>query len=291
LLHLNQGSAVAIEFRRKGYDVYALIRTPEKGKKLIENEVKVIIGDVHKLETYEEIALKADIIINTSGNTGEHDKQFAKNVDALLKKSNEAGNKKKLVIFTSGGLVYQPNANSGITEESPLSTIPHFQDRISVEKHIIGLKEAHGVVIRPPFVYGGAGGHFSIWFKQAEEGKLVVYGNGKNIIANIHVEDLAEAFVRVVETDISLVTGQIFHVADDIVRSQLEIATAFGKAAGYNKEVTYEPYPNPVYDITLYYDSSKAKRVLGWKPFRPDIIKEAEVLYLAWKTGNYPSIF
>ena len=39
-------------------------------------------------------------------------------------------------------------------------------------------------MIRPPFVYGGENGHFTTFFKQAEEGKVVVQGDdGSHVVA------------------------------------------------------------------------------------------------------------
>eukprot|EP01112_Ceratiomyxa_fruticulosa_P000281 TRINITY_DN1026_c0_g1_i1.p1 TRINITY_DN1026_c0_g1~~TRINITY_DN1026_c0_g1_i1.p1 ORF type:complete len:143 (+),score=33.28 TRINITY_DN1026_c0_g1_i1:1085-1513(+) len=141
-------------------------------------------------------------------------------------------------------------------------------------------------------VYGSDTLRYTTYFEQAEKGKVVVQGNGSNILANVHVDDVADAYVRIVEADPHVVTGQIFLLAEDRKASVLEVAQAFALAAGFKGKIeTGQPWFIPIFDTNLLVDSSKAKRVLGWNPSRKDITVEAPILYKSWKASGLPATF
>lgn len=291
------GNALAFELRRRGYEVYVLARSAEKAKKLVLGEVKPVLGDVLKLDTYESIIQKADVIVHTATITdfaadGSFDVTSFNNFKNVIEKSNAAGNPKKRFIFTSGGLVYDPS-NPVLTEDSPTSKvpIPLLQSRIKMEQDVIAYADAVSTVIRPPFVYGGENGHYTTYFKQADDGNVKIEGDGSNFLPNVHINDIVQGYIKVIEADPKVVGGQIFHFSEDAQSTFLDIATAFAKAAGYKGKFEFGPFTFPLFDAKIAYDNTKAKTHLGWKTSRTRITDEAEVLYASWKAGGYPALF
>eukprot|EP01112_Ceratiomyxa_fruticulosa_P001297 TRINITY_DN1134_c0_g1_i1.p1 TRINITY_DN1134_c0_g1~~TRINITY_DN1134_c0_g1_i1.p1 ORF type:complete len:222 (-),score=47.76 TRINITY_DN1134_c0_g1_i1:148-813(-) len=209
---------------------------------------------------------------------------FAADVYKILASEiKKAGGNKKKLILAGGVLAYEPSADP-ITEESPLVSHALFPSRNQVKKDLFANEDVYGTLVAPSSVYGGEGGNYSKFFVQAEQGKVIVFGTGNMILSNVHVEDVAQAYALIAEAEPHLVDGQTFNVGEDKKRTYLEVAQAFALAAGYKGQIeTGAPFPFILSDTTRYFDCSKAKRVLGWKPSRTDIVLEAPALYQSWK--------
>ena len=119
-------------------------------------------------------------------------------------------------------------------------------------------------------MYGRSGGLTGTWFQEAQDGELQVYGDGANHWATVHVEDLADAYVRAAERGVG---GDVFLLADGS-RAQVRdmVATAV-QAAGGRARVTYVP-PSEAPEAMRQFaeslawdqaaDASRARRLLGW---------------------------
>jgi len=282
------GEYVSVDFRRRGHEVYGLVRSEEKAKTLLLNEVIPVIGDVSKPETYEQVVKIADVIVYAAQDWSqgtELDRTAFNNVTNIAK---TVSGPKKLFIFTSGGRVYA-SSDKEISEESPLDKIPVFDTRLAVEQELLHSKVFDGVVFRPPFVLGGARClHWTLFYKQALENKTVkVPGDGKNIIAHIHVSDLAEAYAKTIEADRKNVAGQVFVVSEEKGYTQAEVAAIFAEGAGVSnvKVETGLAWPNPIYEINGTFNSSKAKKLLGWAP-KHNLKQDAKVMYNTFKASG-----
>jgi len=284
------GQEVALELRRRGHEVWGLVRDPAKAQALRIGEVQVVKGDADQKASYEELVKKVDVIINAAQDLSRGtalDQTIFDNVTAALE---NAGGEKKLFISTSGGLVYE-NSTEPLTEDSPLSKLPFVQARVKVEQEVTSSKVVHGVVVRPPMIIGGRQGRWSVYFEQAEkEGKLSIYGTGENIIAFVHIQDLAEGYARIVEAKRDTVSGQFFHFAHPGRITLKEVALLFAEGAGVSnpKVETGLPWKLAFYDVNIWFDSSKAKRVLGWTPTHI-LPRDGKVLYESWKAQGIPA--
>lgn len=294
------GEAVGVELRRRGHQVYGLVRDAAKAINLTKNEVKVIVGSVDKLETFADVVKQVDVIINTASDYSKPDFETVAQANIIAAIKNAAGKKKKF-IFTSGGFVYLPSREL-VTEDSPTVT-PEWIDarvaespilallkgRVVAEQEVVKSKEWDGVVVRGPMIYGRERGHFTNFFEQAEQGKKVtVFGNGENVYSCVHIDDFAEAYARIVEAEASVVSGQIFHFAEPDPKNQRELALIFASGAGRKEvEIEYKPWFMPAFDSNWLMDCSKAKRLLGWTP-RHNVTRDTQVLFEAWKAYGIP---
>jgi len=285
------GYATAAALRKRGHHVTGLARSAEKGKALVEAEVDLVIGDTLKLETYPAALREADVIISTSYDMSNpnFDEIALNNILEALKGTK--GNRKRLVNL-SGCMVYNEDRSGLVTEESPYNPNFILPGRIATDERVLALKDIDGVVVRPAVVYGGTTGAYYKYFQAAEEGKLAVFGDGKNSISNLHIDDVASALVLVVEAEASKVASQVFNLGSDVSPTLLEIAQAFGAAASFTGKIeTGATAPFAMMTSQIVLDCSKAKKVLGWKLSRPNVIQEAPRLYRAWKSAKFPGTF
>ena len=78
-----------------------------------------------------------------------------------------------------------------------------------------------------------------MWFQGALKDKSVkVIGDGNNHLPPIHVEDLADSYLRAAESGLG---GELFLLADASTATAKQMATAAAKAAGYHGEVQLWP--------------------------------------------------
>ena len=71
--------------------------------------------------------------------------------------------------------------------------------RPAIEQMVIESKFINGIIIRPGAVYGKGGSLTALWFEAATKGEL--YGIGSRDVRwfLVHVDDLADSYVRAVE--------------------------------------------------------------------------------------------
>lgn len=281
------GEAVAIALRTRGHEVYGLVRSEEKGKNLLINEVNVVVGDISKPETYKEVASKCGVLIHTAfdfTNFGPTD-EIATN--ALM---DAAKHGKKLFIYTSGILVCPPSdTKDGLKvwdEDEPTDPNVHpiLKGRTVLEQRVINNRDIHGVVIRPSFVYGKKGTYPGAHFKQALEGKVVLKAKPSLIHSQVHIDDTANAYVKVVEASPNVVGGHIFNIGDDSRTTDLQIVTAAARATGFKGEIEIDE--KSAFDFinkSVLVSSRKATRILGWTPLHLGGIDDIDTIYRSWK--------
>src|SRR5207249_4802850 len=117
----------------------------------------------------------------------------------------------------------------------------------------------------------------------------LVVGDGRNRVPMVHIDDLADAYVRIAESGLA---GEIFNVNDRSRFTLLEMATAAARAAGYQGDVRPTPLPEArktlgdfadALALSQHIDAGKAVRLLGWQPTHVGFLDEADVCYWAWK--------
>src|SRR6266436_9156975 len=280
------GFAVAAALRRGGYRVWGLARSEAKARRLTRHEIEPVIGDLADPKTYLEGPSDCALLVHTAFDYAADG--VAKNktaIDTLLD-AGRRGAQPKTLIFTSGAWVYGDTGDRMVDETRPLNPIKLVAWRPAHEQLVLRAGGVRGLVIRPGCVYGGAGGLTAPWF--AKPGEAVV-GDGRQRWTMVHVDDLADAYVRAAESGLA---GEIFNVTDRSRFTVLELATAAARAAGYTGEIRPLPLAEArktmgdfadALAINQHVDSGKAVRLLGWQPRHGGFLDEVAVLYEAWK--------
>jgi UDP-glucose 4-epimerase len=101
------------------------------------------------------------------------------------------------------------------------------------------------------------------WMKRIAEGKSpLIFGDGKQTMDFVYVEDIARANIAAAETDI---TDDVFNVASGTETSLSDLAAALLRVMGsavpleYGPERKVNPVPRRLADV------SRAKRLLGFE--------------------------
>lgn len=295
------GEAVSLELKRRGHQVFGLVRDIAKAQKLVGGEVQVVVGDITKPETYENIVKQVDVIVNAVFDMANTELEIL-SIKFLSSAVEKSGGRKR-ILFGSGAMVYEPSSEA-ITEESPTLSEEYLekqgndglykllQNRIKFEKQVLQSKIWDAVILRGSMVYGRERGHFTTFFQQAEEkGKVAIFGDGKQYFGVVHIDDWVEGFARVVEAKGEIVNGQILHFAEPEKTSIEQIGVILAKAVRPSIDVEYIPWFHPLFaNSSWFLDCSKAKRLLGWTTGH-NLQREAKVYYQEWKALRIPGTF
>src|SRR5258708_4953720 len=178
----------------------------------------------------------------------------------------------KPFVYTSSGWVYGNTGDRIADEGSRLNPIPLVAWRPSAERIVLDAA-VRSVVIRPAVVYGRAAGILGDFVQSARERNAARFvGDGENRWPLVHVEDLADLYVRALER---APAATVLNAADgpSVKVRALAEAASFGADAGGNTEAW--PLDDARKQLGAYADalvlhqqvsSQKARTLLGWTP-------------------------
>ncbi|KAJ2354552.1 hypothetical protein H4S02_013136, partial [Coemansia sp. RSA 2611] len=145
------------------------------------------------------------------------------------------------------------------------------------------------VVLRPALVYGRNGGFFDRVFAGLVAGNIRLPGTLENNLSTIHVDDLAELYVKIAERA-PVLKGQILTAANRSSEPVQEIIRAVRRLAG-KREIQVESYrPTNVGDegvaLTQVIDTRITRTVTDWEPRKRTFVEGVAEYYQSWKAVN-----
>src|SRR5204863_6520564 len=235
------GFAVSAALRRAGHRVWGLARSETKARRLAQHEIEPVIGDLADPKTYLEVASDCALLVNTAFDYSADGVAKDKTAIDTLLEAGRRGAKPKTLVFTSGAWVYGDTSDRMVDETTPPNPTKLVAWRPAHEQIVLQAAGVRGLVIRPGDVYGGPGGLTGQWFAGPSAGKPpLVAGGGRNRVPMVHIDDLADAYVRIGESGLA---GEIFNVNDRSRFTVLEIATAAARDAA--QQAAVQPTPPP----------------------------------------------
>lgn len=206
------GLNVASACRRAGHEVWGLVRNEKKAHTIAMNEIRPIIGSMQHSESYRLVAEQCSVLIHAAvdyqADTFSLDRQA---IEVLLAASKH-GSQPKTVVYTSGTWVYGDTFGKPVDEGASLRPTTLVDGRPGIEQMVLNASGVRGVVVRPGCVYGRQGGLTGMWFDGPDKGRLFqVIGNGNNRWAMVHVDDLADGYLRVAESGLA---NEVFNLTD-----------------------------------------------------------------------------
>jgi nucleoside-diphosphate-sugar epimerase len=284
------GFNVALALRRAGHRVWGLVRNEEKAQVLAQNEIIPIMGSMQNPESYLAVAEQCSVLIHAATEYSEERMTLERLTIESFIKASKGKIGPKTLIYTSGVWVYG-DTNCGLVDETtPLNPAKLVSWRPAVEEMVLNASEVRGIVVRPGCVYGRGRGMTGSWFKGAYmEESLKAIGDGKNHWAMVQVDDLAQGYLAVAESDLN---GEIFNFTDQSRLTVGEMVTAVAKVTGYSgpiesilAEKAAQKMGDYVYCLALdqHVDSSKARRLLGWHPRHLSFVDEVDLCFESWK--------
>ncbi|MEU5700051.1 NAD-dependent epimerase/dehydratase family protein [Streptomyces aurantiacus] len=286
------GRRVSTALARAGHTVLGLTRDPATpaARDLAVNEVTVVQGDLTRPETWRGHLDGTDavvhLLLDMSDPIGTDQRLISELVAA-----RERDARLRHLVFTTGISSYGRTGLALMDENTPGNPDSPLGFRFALEKELAATGLAH-TVVRPGFMYGGPAttSMTGQWFAAAEAGKPVFYGDTTKRWSWIHVDDLADAYVRVLANP-AAVDGEIFVIADDQRLSALDLQRAAVRAAGYTGEIIMESAEaggmlQTAADQDELVSSAKAHRLLGWRPHHVSFTDAPERHYRAWKAAQ-----
>jgi nucleoside-diphosphate-sugar epimerase len=179
-----------------------------------------------------------------------------------------------------------------VTEDGPLEPFPekrglYTQTKLHAEnivREAVDHRNLAAVILRPGQVFGPGGPLITPAVGRLRNNRLIIVGNGRGLLPLVYVDDLIDAIMRAAGAD--TFDGQIYHVVDDTVMTQNDLARAAGMkvlhlpgwlmystaaCAQLLSKVLRRPAPLSIYRLRssrwrAIVDCTKAGEQLGWKP-------------------------
>jgi nucleoside-diphosphate-sugar epimerase len=270
------GSAVLDALLRRGHEVTALVRDPEKAEWLRFRGVHAIVGDLSAPSSYAGAAELSDNIIHTaleSSKRGPTIDRLA--IDTLLAAAirRAAKGQNAAFVYTSGTWVLGDTAGAA-TEDATIQPTPLVAWRPEHEKLVLEGgrgRQVRTVVIRPGIVYGGTRGIIGDLLKDAANGLVRVIGDGKNHWACVYQRDLADLYVRLATRPEA---SGVYHATDQADERVADIVEAVASHARMLPDLRHVPLEEARAKMGPYADAlalnqivrGPKARALGWSP-------------------------
>ena len=271
------GRAVLRELVAAGHEVTAVVRSQQSADQVSAAGATPVVGDLTDTGWLTEQLRSADGAIHTASPGDESSAAFDSSVAAAAVAAFAGTTKPYL---HTGGLWVYGNG-TGLSEQSPLSPPALTAWRPQVEDIVLGA-DVVGSVVVPAVVYGHGEGLPTLVSQapRTEEGALTLIGDGSQHWGVVHVDDLAELYLLVLQAGrgVGRVVG--VNASAPTVR---ELAEATGEAVAPEPvEATRARLGETFADALLLdqqFDNGYALS-LGWTPSRPSLVEE-------FRTGSY----
>jgi nucleoside-diphosphate-sugar epimerase len=283
------GSRLADTLLAQGHQVAGLARSVESEAALRRRGVDPVRGNLKDVDILTAAARAADAVIHTAFHI-ERDLSASIRVEgeALAALLSAVRGADKPLISTSGTAVLGDTGSSIFDEQTPIP--PHTRrGRIDNEEIVLGARDARGIVLRPPNVYGHGDGTqtFHKLRHVGQQFKAIPFasGSGDNLWSAVHVDDLVDLYTLALRSD----GQQLYFAGAQSGLKTRDIAGALSHSMGWGGRTTELPieemraaFPLPVFAdywaTNSQSSSEKAKRLLGWKPSRLDALGDIERL-------------
>jgi nucleoside-diphosphate-sugar epimerase len=265
------GSAAAEALLRGGHAVTGLARSDASAAAIEGIGAAVCRGDLADFAGWIDIAAAHDAVVHVALAGAAADQAL---IPVLLAKL-----KGKVFLYTSGVWVMGNTGDRLAGEAWPVKPPPISAWRKSIETQILDAR-AEGVrtiVLRPATVYGRVGGVVGKLIAQAKTTGVVKHpGDGKNRKSYVHIDDVADLYALAIERSPA---GELYLAADGPALTTSAVLDAI--AARFSARVEYIPADiareqmGPVaeaYMLDQKIGSTKAGRMLGWRPSRPGVL-------------------
>jgi nucleoside-diphosphate-sugar epimerase len=238
--------------------------------------LNLVKGDIRNLELLKKIIPGHEIIIHlaciSNDPSFDLDPDLGKNInfdvfEPLIKLSIDSG--VKHFVYASSSSVYGIKDEENTNEESSLHPLTDYSKYKALCEEILDKYNSNNfltTILRPATVCGYSKRQrfdlvVNILTNHAFNNKKILVFGGDQLRPNIHIDDMARAYVKIIESDKTLVNKQIFNVGFEN-RSVKDLANLVKNVFGDNIDiVSQETNDNRSYHIT----SEKIKKILNFE--------------------------
>ncbi len=235
------GGSVADALQQAGHTIVGLAHPSKDPGRLRSRDIEPVVGMLDDAELLGRLAGEVDAVVNAA----VVDHRGA--TDAFVAALRGSG---KPFIQTSGSGIIADGAGGELNDavftddDEAVVTLPQRQGRADLCRHVLD-SAADGVVssvIHPTMVYGRGTGlnpnsaQIPMMIRAARKrGAGVVVGKGENRWSNVHIEDLADLFVLVLEKGEA---GRSYY-AEHGEQSMLDIASSIARLLGFPDSIEH----------------------------------------------------
>jgi nucleoside-diphosphate-sugar epimerase len=274
------GQAVCTRLQVAGHHVAGLVRTQTAEAVVRAQGVRPVLGSLDDLTALADEVRAADAVIDTaSADHAEATDTFLAilaDTDATYVRTSGTGIYTDLAHGTATDRVYTEDTE--FTPESVVAARYATDERVRAAAGP-GLRT---VVLRPSMIYGdGASEQLPLLIRTAlTSGRSLYVGPGENRWANLHLADLAAAYLLALE---KAPAASVYNLGAGEARLA-DIAQGVARLAGLPTaescppEIAYAAFGQRWVDVALSsnsrVDSTLARSELGWDPQGPDLLDD-----------------
>ena len=287
------GSALLDAFQRAGHHVTALVRHPEKAERLRARGVNAVVGEIAKPPGYLGALNGAEAVVHAAFDDSVRGVALDREaIETLLSALKQHTGVAPVFIYTSGVWVLGSTTRP-VDEEAPLDPAPHVAWRPAHEQLVLdaGTNGVRTAIVRPGIVYGGSRGLVSDFLKDAMNGLVRVIGGGKNRWPTVYDRDLADLYVRILQTPDA---RGVFHANDEADERVNDIVAAIGEHLPNPPDVRHMPMAEARRKLgpraeALALDQrvrSPRAKALGWSPALSGVSANIPRLFEEYRRGQ-----
>ncbi|MBI3375569.1 MAG: NAD-dependent epimerase/dehydratase family protein [Betaproteobacteria bacterium] len=279
------GGSVAMALLSAGHDVAGLVRSAQRAEQVRTQGIEPVLGTLGDTGLLARMAREADAVINTA------DSDNREVLEAMIPALFGSG---KLFLQTSGSSIVGDMAagepsDKVYEDDTPVRALPGRAARVAINEIVLAAAKGgvRAVVICPTMIYGqGHGVHRESiqvpWFTRLakKHGVARHIGRGENIWSNVHIDDLTDLYLRIVDR---APAGALYY-AENGENSMREICEAISRRLGFEgrtapmsveeaAEESSEGAANYTYGSNSRVRATRARRELGWSPSRPSLLE------------------
>lgn len=274
------GSIALRHFAAAGHQIVALARRPPAGE--ADPRVTWVQGDFEDGAKIADLVRQADAAIHIGAS---HDPQMERLDRIVIEAIAEAlAGSGRAFINTSAAPLYGDTGTEPRDEHEPIENpLPARAWRMRHDQWCVALtsRGVRSVVLRPPLIYGGAGGPLSDNIKRARAtGKALYIGDGTHRSSTVHVDALSALYLLALQNEAA---QGVYNAASDDVVKAVDIAEVI--AACHGPGIVAEVWPlrearkvlgefADIAAVTCVVSSERARTELGWKPSGPGVLSE-----------------
>jgi len=277
------GGSVASNLIKNGFKVTGLVRSSERAKHIEKFGIDPIIGNLNDSKLLSKSASNSDGVIHTA------DAEHKSSVIAIIQGLKSSG---KPFIHTSGSSIVSDIAKGKPSEtifedNSQFTPLPGRTNRVAINKLVTEsiTYNIRSTVLAPSLIYGNGIGfnkdsmQLPWLIKLAKKrGCAQHIGAGKNIWANVHIEDLVDLYLLILLNP----SAKGFYFAENGESSINNVCQRINQSLGFNnppQSITMEDaskeWGTMVAEYTMGSNSrvkaKRARKELGWNPSMPSL--------------------
>jgi nucleoside-diphosphate-sugar epimerase len=231
----------ALLARLGDHSVTALARSDAAASVVSSLGARVVRASLADLDALRQAASEADVTINLAqDNAGDTAVLAAEAADALAGAA-------PTYLHTGGTWAY----GNAASDDAPLAPPPSVEWFAAIVSRV---RAAGAVVLMPGVVYGHGGG-----ILEPLMGARYI-GEGTNRMALVHVDDVADLYVRALAAP----AGSMYIAAGPDAPAMREVAAWFGDPVSVTAD-EFGPFAE-VFALDQRFESARAREELGWEP-------------------------